>query len=270
MPGEYQHLLIGLTPSGVCTITLNRPERLNAVNLALSNEIPHALEELSASDQVRVIVVTGAGRGFCAGLDLSPDNLVARTENRNRSRKEKLDDLGWVGRQALAMVNSDKPVIAAINGPAAGAGFGLALGADIRLMKAGAVVTTGYARRGLSPDAGVTYFLPRLVGFSRAAELILTARDITAEEAEKIGLVSQIIPAENFESQVRDYAEKVAAGAPIGLALTKRLLATSATATLEEQLKSEYSYIQKCFTTEDVAEAVKAYQEKRTPEFKGR
>ncbi len=270
MPGDYKNLLIGLTPEGVCTITLNRPERLNAVNLALSNEIPAAIDEVSSSDEVRVIVITGAGRGFCAGLDLNPDNLEARTENRNRSIKDKLDPLGWVGRQALAMINSPKPIIAAINGPAAGAGFGLTLGADIRLMKAGAVVTTGYARRGLSPDAGVTYFLPRLVGASRAAELILTGRDISAEEAERIGLATRVLPAEDFSGQVMEYAAKLAAGAPIGLALTKRLLASSPTATLEEQLKSEYLFIQKCFTTEDVAEAVKAYQEKRQPNFKGR
>jgi 2-(1,2-epoxy-1,2-dihydrophenyl)acetyl-CoA isomerase len=270
MNQEYKHILVDLTSAGVCTLTLNRPERLNAVNLDLANELPQAIEAASADDAVRVIVITGAGRGFCAGLDLSPENLGRRQDSRQESRKARLDNLGWVGRQAVAIVNSDKPVIAAINGAAAGAGLGLALAADIRLMKAGAVVTTGYLRRGLSPDAGVTYFLPRLVGTSRATELIMSARDISAEEAERIGLVSRILPDDNFAEAVADYAATLAAGAPVAQTLTKRLLAQSPNVDLPTQLKSELSSIYQCFQTEDVAEAIKAYQEKRLPQFKGR
>ncbi|HEX2913567.1 MAG TPA: enoyl-CoA hydratase-related protein [Chloroflexia bacterium] len=270
MEREYRHLLIETTPSGVRTITLNRPEKLNAINIGLAEEIPQAIEEASRDDAVRVLVITGAGRGFCAGLDLDPANMAEQTGIMNKSRSNKLDDLGWVGRQALALVNCDKPVIAAINGPAAGAGLGLALGADIRLIKAGAVITTGYIRRGLSPDAGVTYFLPRLVGTSRAADLILTARDVEANEAERIGLVSRVLPVDNFSEAVATYAAQLAGGPPVALTFTKRLLVASPETDLTSQLKNELSAILKCFTTEDVREAMRAYLEKRQPEFKGR
>lgn len=266
----YKHLLIDTTAAGVRTITLNRPDKLNAVNDTMANEIPQAIEEASADDAVRVIVITGAGRGFCAGLDLSPSNMQERQEARTVSRTERLDDLRWVGRQALAMVNSDKPVVAAINGAAAGAGLGLSLAADIRLMQADAVVTTGYLRRGLCPDAGVSYFLPRLVGSSRATELILTARNISAEEAERIGLASRVFPAENFREAVANYAADLAAGPPVAQTLAKRLLAVSYANDLTAQLKLEINSIRQCFETEDVGEAMRAFNEKRKPNFKGR
>ncbi len=267
---QFRHILVETNAAGVCTVTLNRPERLNAVNPALSEELPLVFERVSGDDAVRVVVVTGAGRGFCAGLDLDPKARAESMDLRNQGRAVQLDDLRWVGRLALAIVNCDKPVIAAINGAAAGAGFGLALAADIRLMQSDAVVTTGYIRRGLSPDAGVSYFLPRLVGTSRATELIMTARNITANEAERIGLVSRVLPAEGFANAVANYAAELAAGPPIALTLTKRLLAASPTADLTTQLKSELASISKCFTTEDVGEAMRAFGEKRQPSFKGR
>lgn len=265
----FKHLLIEITPAGVCTITLNRPEKLNAVNQVLTDEIPTAIEQVSADDAVRVIVITGAGRGFCAGLDLDPENRAAQLDIRSSSRRERLDDLRWVGRQALAIVNSDKPVIAAINGAAAGAGLGLALATDIRLMAADAVVTTGYLRRGLCPDAGVSYFLPRLVGLSRATELTLTARNISADEAERIGLVSRVFPAAGFREAVANYAAELAAGPPIAQTLAKRLLTSSLNNDLPTQLKSELTGITQCFNTDDVREAMQAFLEKRSPNFKG-
>jgi 2-(1,2-epoxy-1,2-dihydrophenyl)acetyl-CoA isomerase len=270
MSQEFSHLIVETNSQGVRTITLNRPEKLNAINHRLSGELPAAIEQASHDEAVRVVVITGAGRGFCAGLDLDPLALAEHMAAGQQSRAERLDDLGWVGGLALALVNNDKPIIAAINGPAAGAGLGLALGADIRLMSAGAVVTTGYIRRGLAPDAGVSYFLPRLVGLSRATELILTARDINAEEAERIGLASRVFPAENFAAAVAEYAAQLAYGPPVALTLTKRLLAASLDTDLPTQLRSEYAAIMKCFGTEDVAEAMRAFLEKRRPDFKGR
>lgn len=265
----YAHVLTETTPDGVCTLTLNRPEKLNAINVQLSSELPQAIEDASADDAVRVIVLTGPGRGFCTGLDLTPTNMFATQAARSQSRHAQLDELAWVGRQALALANSDKLVIAAINGATGGAGLGLTLGADIRLMKADASVTTGYLRRGLSPDAGVSYFLPRLVGTSRASELILTARDISAEEAERIGLVSHILPAENFGQAVADYAARLAAGPPLAQTLTKRLLTASLNNDLTTHLKSELAFIERCFKSEDVGEAMRAFAEKRQPIFKG-
>ena len=265
----YQHLLIETTPEGVRTITLNRPEKLNAVNERLAEEVPAALDEASSDDAVRVVVLTGAGRGFCAGLELTPENIEKNVARRQASRRERVDDLRWVGRWALSVVGCDKPVIAAINGPAVGAGCGLTLATDIRLMSDAAVISTGYLRIGLCPDAGVSYFLPRLVGLSRATELVLTARDIHAEEAERIGLVSRVLPAGDFGAQVAAYAARLAAGPPIAMTLSKRLLRESLDTPLLTQLRGEISGITQCFSTRDVSEAITAFREKRKPVFTG-
>jgi 2-(1,2-epoxy-1,2-dihydrophenyl)acetyl-CoA isomerase len=164
----------------------------------------------------------------------------------------------------------EKPVIAAVNGAAAGAGFGLALAADVRLVSSAATLAVGYVRRGLSPDAGVSYFLPRHVGTARAADIIFTGRDVGAEEAERIGLASAVVPAESFAANVAAYADRVAAGPPVALALTKRLLSQSPDTPLEAQLRDELVHIKTCFGTRDVAEAMAAFREKRMPTFVGR
>lgn len=268
---SYEHLLIETTAEGVRTITLNRPEKFNAVNSQLAEELPRAVNEASADDAVRVVVITGAGKGFCAGLDLTdPATLRSFQEGLAQNRQSRLDDLQWVGRWALALTGCDKPVIAAINGAAAGAGFGLTLAADIRLLSDAATMTAGYGRIGLSPDAGVTWFLPRLVGVSRATELILTARDIKADEAERIGLVTQVFPAASFAESVKEYAKRLAAGPPIALTLTKRLLTMATETDLTTQLKMELAMIQRGFGTYDNIEAIRAFAEKRKPKFEGR
>ncbi len=269
MTQEYQHILVETTAAGVRTLTLNRPDKLNAVNPALAEELPSAINAASDDPAVRVLVLTGAGRGFCSGLDLDPAERAASTAQ-PRGRKERLDDLGWVGRLAVATTSCAKPVIAAINGVAAGAGFGLTLGADIRLMQADAFLTTGYLRRGLSPDAGVSYFLPRLIGLSRASELILTARDLRAEEAARIGLVHEVYAPEAFAAAVADYAAKLAAGPPLAQTLTKRLLVDSLDSDLLTQLRREIMLIARCFETEDVREAMRAFMERREPVFTGK
>jgi 2-(1,2-epoxy-1,2-dihydrophenyl)acetyl-CoA isomerase len=260
-----EHILVD-TQGGVRTLTLNRPERLNAVNNKLSTEIIQAIADASADDEVRVVVITGSGRGFCAGLDLTD---YAKRDASSESRHKKLDDLGWVGHQALGIVHCDKPVIAAINGIAAGAGLALALACDMRFMSASAKVTAGYIRRGLSPDAGMTYFLPRLVGQAKAAELIYTGRDITPEEAERLGLVNGIFPEEEFQEQVMNFAKTIAEGPPVAMTLSKRLLAASQDTDLTTILKQEYSSIKVCFGTKDVKEGIQAFSEKRKPVFRG-
>ncbi|PLT32827.1 enoyl-CoA hydratase [Bacillus sp. V5-8f] len=260
-----EHIIVD-THNGVRTLTLNRPERLNAVNDKLSEEIIQAIADASVDDEVRVVVITGSGRGFCAGLDLSD---YAKRDSSTYSRHKKLDDLGWVGHQALGIVHCDKPVIAAINGIAAGAGLALALACDLRFMSADARVTAGYIRRGLSPDAGMTYFLPRLVGRTKAAELIYTGRDIYPEEAERIGLVNGIFPDEEFQDRVMNFAMELAEGPAVAMTLSKRLLAASSDTDLTTILKQEYASIKVCFGTKDVQEGVKAFAEKRKPVFQG-
>jgi 2-(1,2-epoxy-1,2-dihydrophenyl)acetyl-CoA isomerase len=168
------------------------------------------------------------------------------------------------------VVNCEKPVIAAVNGPAAGAGFGLALACDIRIVAASAKLTAGYVRRGLSPDAGVSYFLPRHVGLARAADILLTGRDVDAAEAMLIGLATMVVPDAEFRAAVSAYASRLALGPPIAQALTKRLLVQSFDRPLDATLRDELTQIKVSFSTKDVAEAIIAFREKRLPTFEGR
>ena len=261
---SYEHLLIDTSGDGVRTITLNRPDRLNAVNPRLAEELPRAVGDAAMDDAVRVVVVTGAGRGFCAGLDLGEPVAIGQG-----SRTTRLDPYYWVGRWVKSVTECEKPVIAAVNGVAAGAGFGLTLACDLRLVSASAKCTAGYVRRGLSPDAGVSWFLPRLVGHSRAMDIVLTGRDVTADESLRIGLATAVLPDEEFLAGVQRYATMLASGPPIAIALTKRLMLASATASLDAQLREEITHIKTCFATADVREAVKAFGEKRIPVFTG-
>lgn len=261
---EYAHLKVD-SSNAVRTITLDRPDKLNAVNGALATSLVSALNDAGRDDDVRAVVITGSGRAFCAGLDLSaPPELPTAT------RTDRLDPYAWVGSWVLAVLACEKPVIAAVNGPAAGAGFGLALACDVRIVASSAKLTAGYARRGLSPDAGVSYFLPRHVGVGRASEILLTGRDVDAAEAERIGLAALVVPDAELAARSAAHASALAAGAPIAHALTKRLLALTFDRPLEAALREELSYIKYCFTTADVGEAMAAFREKRKPKFTGR
>jgi 2-(1,2-epoxy-1,2-dihydrophenyl)acetyl-CoA isomerase len=261
---DYSHLRVGTSDDGVRTITLDRPDKLNAVNGALADALVAALDDAGRDDRIRVVVITGAGRAFCAGLDIS-----APPEIPSATRVERLDPYAWVGRWILSVVGCEKPVIAAVNGAAAGAGFGLALACDIRLVAASAKLTAGYVRRALSPDAGVSYFLPRHVGLARAADILLTGRDVDAAEAERIGLAAVVVPDDRFGDTVARYAATLAAGAPIAHALTKRLLVETFDQPLDSTLRDELIHIKYCFSTADVAEAMTAFREKRAPRFEG-
>jgi 2-(1,2-epoxy-1,2-dihydrophenyl)acetyl-CoA isomerase len=262
---EYAHLRVETSADGVRTITLDRADKLNAVNGALAASLVAALADAGRDDVVRVVVLTGAGRAFCAGLDLSAPPEIPST-----TRAERLDAYAWVGRWVLSVLACEKPVIAAVNGPAAGAGFGLALACDIRIVAASARLTAGYVRRGLSPDAGVSYFLPRHVGLARASDILLTGRDVDAAEAERIGLAALVVPDAELVAATTTYAVRLAAGAPIAHALTKRLLAQTFDHPLDVALREELTQIKYCFTTADVSEAMNAFREKRLPVFKGR
>ena len=262
---DYKHLKVDTSAAGVRTITLDRPDRLNAVNDALASSVGDALADAASADAVRVVVITGAGRAFCAGLDLAEPPALPQA-----TRADRLDAYAWVGTWVQRVVACEKPVIAAVNGPAAGAGFGLALACDVRLVAESASLTAGYVRRGLSPDAGVSYFLPRHVGLARAADILLTGRDIDSTEALAIGLASTIVPDAEFSATVAAYAARLALGAPIAQALTKRMLAHSFDRSLDAALRDELTHIKVCFATTDVREAIDAFREKRTPTFQGR
>src|SRR5688572_12808270 len=257
---DYPHLLVETTADGVRTLTLDRADKLNAVNGALAASLSAAVADAAAAEAVRVVVIAGSGRAFCAGLDLSePPSLPSTT------RVERLDPYAWVGTWVRTIVSCEKPVVAAVNGAAAGAGFGLALACDVRLVAASARMTAGYVRRGLSPDAGVSWMLPRHVGLARAADILLTGRDVDAAEAERIGLAAHVVADAGFADGVREHASRLAAGPPLAQALTKRLLVRSLDTPLDSALRDELVYIKQCFATADVAEAISAFRDKRAP-----
>jgi len=266
MSAATPDILLSELSEGILTLTLNRPERLNAMSHALLDAVVAALDAADQNDAVKAVIFTGAGRGFCAGTDRSGGPETFR--NARVGSVEEHRDIGGV--LTLRIFNMRKPVIAAINGPAVGAGCGLALAADIRLMSDAALISTGYLKIGLSPDAGVSYFLPRLIGLARATELLLTSRDLPAAEAERMGLVARVLPATQFQQEVSDYANRLAAGPPVALTLTKRLLRDSLDSTLLPQLRDELQGIMQCLKSRDAHEAFAAFREKRRPTFEGK
>lgn len=221
----------------VALLTLNVPERLNAISAALRTEVHAALDEAHADDAVRAVIITGAGRGFCSGADLTGPAGAAPTPPPTQT--DRLDEMHWVGRWAMRLASLDKPLIGAINGVAAGAGMSLALGCDLRIGSENARFKTVFIERNLSPDSGMSYFLPRIVGYSRAADLIFTSRNVDAEEAFRIGLLDRLVRHEVLVEEAFKVAESMAQHPPLALRVSKRVLQRNQDADLPEALKYE-------------------------------
>jgi 2-(1,2-epoxy-1,2-dihydrophenyl)acetyl-CoA isomerase len=252
---------------GVATLTMNRPERLNALGDTLRDDLHHAIVRASDDPAIRAIVLTGAGRGFCSGGDVKVMN-----ENKERGADRPLIDKVAPSRDrtVLAMRDAPKPLIAAVNGPAAGAGMNIALACDIRIASSTARFGETFAKRGLHVDWGGTYFLPRIVGMAKACELIFTGEIIDAEEALALGIVSKVVAPEELMPSVHELAQKIAAGPPIAIRLAKRALYRSQDCDLRSALEFE-TYAQNiCSETEDAREGITAFVEKRLPRFQGR
>src|SRR5262245_26082106 len=254
-------LVIARADNGVVTLTLNRPERKNAMNATMFNELLDAFREIDAAPDDRVLVITGAGDAFCSGADLS---------DRGKDTRHALQRLHWVADIALALHRIPKPVIAKVNGVAVGAGMNLALGCDLIVASEHARFSEIFARRGLTIDFGGSWLLPRLVGMHRAKELALLADIISAKEAAEMGMVNRVVPADQLDAFVADWANRLAAGPPLALGMTKRLLSNSFSMTMDEALEAEGMAQSVNFGTEDTAEAIRAFLEKREPKFKGR
>ena len=251
----------------IATLTLNRPERLNALGGSLRDDLLDAVQRASDDDDVRAIVVTGAGRGFCSGGDVKAMR-EARESGNTGSIEEKVAPVR--DRVVLNLRDSPKPTIAAVNGPAAGAGMNLALACDMRIASTEAKFAQAFVRRGLHVDWGGTYFLPRIVGMAKACEMIFTGDVIDADEALSLGIVSKVVQPESLMSTVHELAGKIAAGPPIAIRMAKRSLYHNLDCDLRQALEQEtYSQIV-CRDTEDAAEGVLAFTEKRAPEFQGR
>jgi enoyl-CoA hydratase/carnithine racemase len=255
------------TKNGIATLTLNRPDRLNALGDTLREDLQDAVTRAGDDADVRVIVVTGAGKGFCAGGDVK-----AMNESKAKGADHPLIEKVAPGRDrtVLALRDAPKPVIAAVNGAAAGAGMNLALACDIRLASTAAKFSQAFVKRGLHPDWGGTYFLPRVVGLAKAAELIWTGEIIDAQEALRLGLVSAVHPPEELLPAAYTLAGKIAAGPPIAIRLAKRSLYHNLDCDLRQALEFETFAQNICYETEDAREGIRAFVEKRPPTFGGR
>jgi 2-(1,2-epoxy-1,2-dihydrophenyl)acetyl-CoA isomerase len=249
----------------VATLTLNRPERLNSFLGSMRNEIADGLADLAARDDVRVVIVTGAGRAFCAGADVG--YLAELVE---AGDIEEANALAEAGRRVVrTIVDMPKPVIASLNGAAAGGGANLALACDLRIASDRASIGQTFNRIGLHPDWGGTYFVPRLVGPARAAELFFLAEMVDAAEAERIGLFNRVVPHDELASETRAMADTLAAKPALSLRLAKEALRRTRDATLDEMLDFEIYAQRKCFESPDALEGTRAFVEKRTPRFGG-
>ena len=259
-----QPVLLDRLEAGVLMLTLNRPERLNALNAALVGALSGAIKRAAADPGCRAVLLTGAGRGFCAGAD-----LVDRAVNPGAPRPDLGQSLDkGINPIIRAIRTSPKPVVCAVNGPAAGAGANLALACDIVLAAKSAEFLQAFVRVGLIPDAGGTFHLPRLVGEARARALMMLAEPIKAEQAEASGMIWRAVDDEDLMGEARVVAERLAAGATHALGLLKRALAASPANSLDAQLELERDLQREAGFGEEFMEGVRAFLDKRPPDFR--
>ena len=251
----------------VGVITFNRPERMNTITMEMLDDLSQRLLEADADRGVRVIVITGAGRAWCAGLDIgaavSGDGIGSESNSSGNGEF----DLRTAPPVVLHKI--DTPTIAALNGGAAGYGMDLALGCDIRIASAKAKLSAAYTARGLVPESGGTWLLPRIVGWSKAAELLFTARTLKAAEARDLGLISQVVEPDELMDVAMTLAAEIAANAPLAVRASKRLMRHAMTEGLEDHVQRQYLALLPLFGTKDFREGLASYLEKRPPEFNG-
>lgn len=249
----------------VATIVLNRPEKLNAIDNHVREGLEAALDAAGHDPGVRVAVITGAGRGFCAGGDIR--SLIELKEGYHSATFREYLEAGHAVIRKIRMI--PKPVIASVNGPAAGAGMNLALACDLRIASEQATFTQAFSRLGLHPDWGGTFSLPRLVGLGRAFEIFWLGEAVTAEEAKRLGLVNFLVPHESLAEETSRLAARLAAAPPLPMALLKQAFYERIQTELDRVLGSEVAAQMKCFASEDFSEGLRAFSEKRAPKFTG-
>jgi len=265
-PAQADSSILESRHEGIVTLVLNRPDRLNALNNDLAVALNESLQRISQDDSIRVVILSGAGRGFCAGGDLG-----AIGKGRQTGATKELEPLLRSGMQAvLKMRTMHQPVIAAVNGPAAGAGMNIALAADIRIASEEATFGENFSRVGLFPDFGGTWFLPQLVGPSVAAELFYTGEMIDAQTALRLGIVNRVVPAAKLEAEAQSLAMKISQGPPVAVRAVKRALFGSEKAALAKALEHEVQEQIRCYLSEDCSEGIRAFFEKRPPKFQGK
>ncbi|MEE8400306.1 MAG: enoyl-CoA hydratase [Desulfobacterales bacterium] len=264
---EYEDIIF-TRDQGVATIRFNRPQAMNAFSPRMMSEIHYAIEDVRDDPDIRVLVLTGTGRAFSTGADVKAMAEGRMFRDGNGEGEAPEDDTR--SNHALALRNLDKPVIAAINGYAVGAGLDLALACDIRIASDQAKLTEAYIRRGLIPALAGTYFLPRLVGLDRACELIWTGDMLDAHEALAIGLVTKVVPHDELDDATCELAEKLAKGPPLAIQASKRAIYDGLAMTLEETFSYIRPILDGLSETEDHKEGARAFVEKREPKFTGK
>ncbi len=251
----------------VATVTLNRPEHLNTISQPMLLALSEALLACEHDPKVRAVVLTGAGKAFCAGLDLQD---AASEEGVARGGFALSTTLDLRSFPPVVLHRMDTPVICAINGGAAGFGLDLALGCDVRLCSSRAKLSAAFTRRGVLPETGGTWLLPRLIGWQRSAELVLTGRTLSASEAEELGLVAHVMEPEALPSAARTLAEEIAGCAPLAVQAAKRMMRSGLTESFESHIERVYLQTLPLLGTRDFEEGFRSFLEKRPPRFEGR
>lgn len=259
-------VLLETRQGGIVNLVLNRPEKLNALNNELATALVERFTRLGDDPSVHVVILSGAGRAFCAGGDLG---VIGKGRESNKT--EELEPLLRSGMQAvLKMRTMPQPVIAAVHGAAAGAGMNIALAADVRVASENATFGENFTRVGLYPDYGGTFFLPQLVGPAKAAEMFYTGEMIDAAAALRLGIVNHVVALEQLEAAARTLAEKIAAGPPVSIRAIKRALFGAQEKELAHALEQEVRQQIQCYLSEDCREGIRAFMEKRRPKFQGK
>lgn len=259
--------LLSRHDDGVLWLTINREARRNAINAAVLAGLSDALTRANSDRAVRAVVLTGAGKAFCAGLDLQD---AASEEGVARGGFALSTTLDLRSFPPVVLHRMDTPVICAINGGAAGFGLDLALGCDVRLCSSRAKLSAAFTRRGVLPETGGTWLLPRLIGWQRSAELVLTGRTLSASEAEELGLVAHVVEPEALPSAARTLAEEIAGCAPLAVQAAKRMMRSGLTESFESHIERVYLQTLPLLGTRDFEEGFRSFLEKRPPRFEGR
>ncbi|MEI6400985.1 MAG: enoyl-CoA hydratase-related protein [Actinomycetota bacterium] len=255
----------------VATITLNAPQRMNTISGAMLDELSERLLEADRAREVRVIILTGAGRAFCAGLDLAAQMAGPKGSLGNMgSLDSNPGEFDIRNAPPIVLHNIDTPTICALNGGAAGYGLDLALGCDIRIAAESAKLNPGFAKRGILPESGGTWLLPRMVGYAKAAEIAFTGRTLMAQEALELGIVNHVVADVDLITRSRELAYQIVENAPLAVRAIKRMMRAAETETFEQNVHHVFLQLLPLMRTDDFREGVAAFMEKRSPDFTGR
>jgi enoyl-CoA hydratase/carnithine racemase len=267
---EYRDLLYA-RDGHTATITLNRPDRLNAISMPMLESLSAALRQADADSEVRVIVLTGAGRGFCSGLDLKDTGGALAGGGAGTGGGGLLGPrFDLANSPPMVLHSTDKPVLCALNGPAVGYGFDLALGCDIRIASDQARLGAVFTKRGIVPESGGSWLLPRLLGWAKAAELAFRGAMLSADEALRLGLVNTVVPHDRLMSETETWANEISGNAPLAVQATKRMMRLGLEESFEANVHHVYLQLLPLFGSQDFREGIQSFLEKRDPRFEGR